>query len=102
MESQVATAQPDVVVEDETDAETRLLSPWNVVVHDDPISLMSYVTLIFQKVFGYGRTRAEKHMMEVHTAGRSVLWTGARERAELYVQKLHAAHLRATLESADG
>jgi ATP-dependent Clp protease adaptor protein ClpS len=72
--------------------------PWNVVVHNDPVNLMSYVTMVFQRVFGYPRERAEKHMLEVHHNGRSILWSGVQERAELYVQQLHGYLLLATIE----
>jgi ATP-dependent Clp protease adaptor protein ClpS len=37
-------------------------------------------------------------MMEVHNDGRSIVWTGAREQAEIYLHKLHAAQLLATME----
>jgi ATP-dependent Clp protease adaptor protein ClpS len=79
-----------------TKSETQL--PWNVVVHNDPVNLMSYVTMVFQRVFGYPRDKAEKHMLEVHHNGRSILWSGVRERAELYVQQLHGYLLLATIE----
>jgi len=72
--------------------------PWQVVVHNDPVNLMTYVTMVFQKVFGYPREKAERHMLEVHQNGRSILWGGVRERAELYVQQLHGYLLLATLE----
>jgi ATP-dependent Clp protease adaptor protein ClpS len=72
--------------------------PWNVVVHNDPVNLMSYVTRVFRKVFGYPREKAERHMLEVHHKGRSVVWTGAREKAEFYVQQLHSHLLLATIE----
>jgi ATP-dependent Clp protease adaptor protein ClpS len=75
--------------------------PWQVVVHNDPVNLMTYVTMVFQRVFGYPREKAEKHMLEVHHKGRSILWSGARERAELYVQQLHGYLLLATLEKVD-
>lgn len=76
----------------------EIQTPWNVVVHNDPVNLMSYVTMVFQRVFGYPRERAEKHMLEVHHNGRSILWSGLRERAELYVQQLHGYLLLATIE----
>ena len=72
--------------------------PWKVVVYDDPVNLMDYVTKVFQKVFGYSREKAEKLMREVHDAKRSVVWTGEREKAELYVQQLHGFQLHAGLE----
>jgi ATP-dependent Clp protease adaptor protein ClpS len=72
--------------------------PWNVVVHNDPVNLMSYVTMVFQKVFGYPKEKAELHMLEVQRKGRSILWSGVRERAELFVQQLHGYLLLATIE----
>mgnify|MGYP000993787406 CR=1 FL=1 len=81
---------------------TALAPPWNVVVHDDPVTLMSYVTKVFVQVFGYAEVKAKQLMMEVHKTGRSVVWTGAREQAEMYAQKLQAHHLLTTLEVVDG
>jgi ATP-dependent Clp protease adaptor protein ClpS len=85
-------------IETETRAEEALDLPWHVVVHNDPVNLMSYVTMVFQRVFGYPRDKAERHMLEVHQKGRSILWSGMRERAELYVQQLHGYLLLATIE----
>jgi ATP-dependent Clp protease adaptor protein ClpS len=86
-----------------TEQETKVAieAPWNVVVHNDPVNLMSYVTMVFQKVFGYSKEKAQRHMLEVHYNGRSIVWTGIRERAELYVQQLHGYLLLATLEKSD-
>jgi len=89
---------PKTLVQDKTDVSLGL--PWSVVVHNDPVNLMSYVTMVFQKVFGYSRPRAERHMLEVHHNGRSILWTGSREKAELFVQQLQGYLLLATLEKA--
>ena len=89
---------PEILVEQETATKVTPDMPWNVVVHNDPVNLMSYVAQVFQKVFGYSRQRAEKHMLEVHRLGRSILWTGGRERGELYVQQLHGWLLLATIE----
>lgn len=94
-----STAEPGVI--EEVDTRTELARPWNVIVHDDPITLMTYVTMTLQRVFGYAHDKAHALMMEVHTAGRSIVWTGAREQAELYVFKLHTAQLRATLEQVE-
>ncbi|MFZ0708549.1 MAG: ATP-dependent Clp protease adapter ClpS [Terrimicrobiaceae bacterium] len=78
--------------------EASLGQAWNVVVHNDPVNLMVYVTMVFRKVFGFSRERAVSHMLEVHHKGRSIVWSGARERAELYVQQLHSYLLLATIE----
>jgi ATP-dependent Clp protease adaptor protein ClpS len=91
-----ATAEPGVI--EDVDTRVSLARPWKVIVHDDPVTLMVYVTMVFQKVFGYSREHAQRLMLEVHTAGMSVVWTGAREQAELYVAKLHGHQLLATLE----
>jgi len=85
-------------IEKETQGEEELDLPWQVVVHNDPVNLMTYVSMVFQRVFGYPREKAERHMLEVHHKGRSILWSGMRERAELYVQQLHGYLLLATLE----
>ena len=84
-----------------TRPETALAPPWNVIVHDDPVTLMSYVTKVFMQVFGYPQEKAQRLMLEVHNTGRSVVWTGAREKAEVYVQKLQAQHLLTTLEQVE-
>ena len=94
----VTTAEP--TIEKETRSEDELDLPWQVVVHNDPVNLMSYVTMVFQRVFGYPREKAERHMLEVHHNGRSILWNGLREPAELYVQQLHGYLLLATIEKA--
>lgn len=95
-----ATAESPVI-EQETRAAEEVDLPWQVVVHNDPVNLMSYVTMVFQKVFGFSHDQAEKHMLEVHEQGRSIVWSGARERAELYVQQLHGYLLLATIERAN-
>jgi ATP-dependent Clp protease adaptor protein ClpS len=72
--------------------------PWLVVVWNDPINLMSYVTFVFQKLFGYSRPKAHKLMLDVHYKGRAVVTSGPRERAELDVTRLHQHGLWATME----
>ncbi|MBA2413410.1 MAG: ATP-dependent Clp protease adapter ClpS [Burkholderiaceae bacterium] len=100
MDAPFLAATESPAIEQKTRAEEELDLPWQVVVHNDPINLMSYVTMVFEKVFGFNREKAEKHMLEVHREGRSIVWSGFRERAELYVQQLHGYLLLATLERA--
>ena len=95
------TTQPGTIHVEETKSEVALATPWNVIVHNDPINLMSYVTLVFQRVFGYPRERAERHMQEVHNRGRSIVWSGGREQAEMYVHQLQSYQLLATLEKSE-
>ena len=72
--------------------------PWIVIVWNDPINLMSYVTWVFQKLFGYPRTKAEKLMMDVHVKGKAVVSSGTREKAEFDTSRLHAHGLWATMQ----
>ena len=89
---------PDIArdIDDETvlDADT----PWIVLVWNDPINLMSYVTLVLQKVFGYSREKATKLMLDVHQKGRAVVSSGTKEKAELDVFRPHEHGLWATMQ----
>jgi ATP-dependent Clp protease adaptor protein ClpS len=82
-------------VPDEMDEASRR---WVVVVWDDPVNLMTYVTLVLRRVFGYSRERAEHLMLRVHHEGRAVVAEEPREQAELHVAQLHGYGLQATLE----
>jgi ATP-dependent Clp protease adaptor protein ClpS len=72
--------------------------PWVVVVWNDPINLMSYVTLVLQKLFGYNKAKATKLMMQIHQEGKAAVSSGPREKAEMDVFRLHEHGLWATLE----
>ncbi|MCB1204530.1 MAG: ATP-dependent Clp protease adapter ClpS [Verrucomicrobiae bacterium] len=86
------------ITETETLAEHD--APWNVLVYDDPVNLMSFVTLVFRRVFGYPQEKAEALMLEVHRNGFSVVWSGNREKAEFYVQQLQSHQLLAAMKKA--
>lgn len=88
-------------IDEEIDTSSLLDDVYHVVVLNDPVNLMSYVVMVFRKVFGFDKTRAEKHMMEVHQQGRSVVWTGDREKAENYVHVLQTWQLTTILERND-
>ena len=75
--------------------------PWLVIVWNDPVNLMSYVTYVFQKLFGYSHDKATKLMLDVHHKGKAVVSSGPRERAELDVARLHEHGLWATMEQPD-
>ena len=72
-----------------------------VICWNDPVNLMVYVTHVFMKVFGWNRQKAEKHMLEVHEKGKSVLVRESAERAEFYVHQLQGYKLQATMEPAE-
>ena len=81
----------------EQDTEVEAALPWVTLVWNDPINLMSYVTHVFQKLFGYDREKATKLMLDVHRRGRAVVSSGSREQMEHDVARLHAYGLWATL-----
>jgi ATP-dependent Clp protease adaptor protein ClpS len=97
----VSAPSPVELDQPETDDLTFVDRPWVTIVWNDPVNLMSYVTYVFEKYFGYSRKKAEKLMMEVHEDGRSVVSTGSREEMERDVQAMHEYGLWATMEKAD-
>lgn len=92
--------QETTVVETRSEAEVDL--PWNVVVFNDPVNLMGFVTMVLRRIFGYSEEKATQLMLEVHHLGKSIVWTGPREKAELYVQQLQSFQLQASMQKADG
>lgn len=93
-----ASTDTRVAPHGKTETEAGPEALWKVIVLNDPVNLMSYVVMVFRKVFGYDEARARKHMLEVHERGCSVVWTGPRERAEAYVHTLQGWQLNTVLE----
>jgi ATP-dependent Clp protease adaptor protein ClpS len=102
----VPTATPDTIervredVREDVQDDTAVAPdrPWVTIVWDDPINLMSYVTYVFQQLFGFPKPKAEKLMLDVHRTGKAVVTSGTREEMERDVTRLHAAGLWATLQ----
>ena len=93
----MTTATP-VPVESPVRRERTVREPgWNVIVWNDPITLMSYVVLVFRRLFGYDHPTATRLMMQVHEEGKAIVATQPREQAEVTVARLHAFGLQATL-----
>jgi len=86
------------ITEKTSDQDVALDNPWIVLVWNDPINLMSYVTFVFQKLFGYSLEKATELMLDVHEKGRAVVSAGTREKAELDVFRLHEHGLWATMQ----
>jgi ATP-dependent Clp protease adaptor protein ClpS len=91
---------PSTVEQEEISGDTALSpdNPWVVIVWNDPINLMSYVSWVFRKLFGYTKEKADKLMLDVHEKGRAVVSNGPREKAELDVFRLHEHGLWATMQ----
>ena len=92
------TPAPVEVQEPTSDVETGKDAPWVVIVWNDPINLMSYVTFVLQKLFGYPKAKAEVLMLQVHNEGRAVVAGGDRSECELHVFRLHEHGLWATMQ----
>lgn len=89
-------AEPDL--DEKVDEVLDIDAPWIVLVWNDPINLMSYVSFVFQKLFGFSKEKANILMMDVHEKGRAVVSSGPRERAEIDVFRLHEHGLWATMQ----
>jgi ATP-dependent Clp protease adaptor protein ClpS len=98
MAETLAPERVDVPTGDEVSEPDR---PWLVIVWNDPVNLMSYVTWVFQKLFGYSREKATSLMLDVHHKGKAVVTSGAREKAELDCFRLHGYGLWATITKSD-
>ncbi len=91
----------DTLIESDLDISQLVDKPWTTIVWDDPVNLMSYVTFVFVKLFGFSQEKAHALMMQVHTEGRAAVSTGSREEMERDVQRLHERGLWATLQRDD-
>ncbi len=61
----------------------KVLPPYAVVVYNDDLHTFQYVIETFQKVFGYSVERCYQLALSIHTDGRTIVWTGPKEVAEL-------------------
>jgi len=96
--AQKMAATPQKVDEPVHDEEVVPDIPWIAMVWNDPVNLMTYVVFVFQKLFGYSREHATRLMMQVHHEGKAVVSSGAREKIEADVARLHAYGLWATMQ----
>ncbi|MEU8384679.1 ATP-dependent Clp protease adapter ClpS [Streptosporangium sp. NPDC048865] len=92
----MGSTAPTEVVRPSIDVRPDL--PWLTIVWNDPVNLMSYVTYVFQSVFGYSKEKAEKLMLDVHHKGKAVVSSGTREEMERDAQIMHSYGLWATVQ----
>jgi ATP-dependent Clp protease adaptor protein ClpS len=97
MSGTVETPERVIVREDAPEDVPLVAKRWVVIVWNDPINLMTYVTFVFRKLFGYSVPRAHSLMLQVHHEGRAVVSGGTRERCEHDAARLHAHGLWATI-----
>ena len=107
MNNAAVTLSSGTLTEGDTDLTTELENilaadtPWNVIVWNDPVNLMTYVAYVFRSHFGYSRARSEELMLQVHHNGKAIVVTGPREDAEKHTQAMHAWGLLATFEKVE-
>ncbi len=92
----------DVLEREETTVRTVVDRPWQVIVWNDPVNLMSYVSYVFRSYFGFSREKADALMLQVHQDGRAIVASGGREESERHVQAMHGYGLWATLQPSPG
>ena len=92
------TTAPSEVEETDTDEQVLPDLPWMTIVWNDPVNLMTYVTLVFRRLFGYSEPEATKLMLQVHHEGKAIVSSGPRERMEHDTSRLHAYGLWATYQ----
>ncbi len=90
----------DVLEDIRLDEDLLLGKPWTLVVWDDPVNLMTYVTWVFTSYFKFSKQKAERLMLQVHTEGRAAVASGAREEMERHVEAMHGYGLQATLQQS--
>jgi ATP-dependent Clp protease adaptor protein ClpS len=95
----MSTAAPLIAPDTDTESSSRTERdrPWNVIVWNDPVTLMSYVVFVLRKLFGHSEQTATTLMLQIHHEGKAIVSSGPREKAEADVAQLHAHGLQATL-----
>lgn len=77
-------------LEESTAHKSKPLPPWNVVLLDDDDHSNEYVIFMLQRLFGHTVETAYLMAKEVDTAGRVIVFSTHRERAELERDRIHA------------
>ncbi len=95
-------ALPEVgeVGQDESDFD--LDCDWNVVLLDDDSHSYDYVIEMLGDIFGYDPLQAYCFAVEVDMKKRVRLWTGARERAEAFQERIHDYGADPRMEESEG
>ena len=89
------TVMPEIL--EEVTEQVRHDKKWRLIVWNDPVNLMSYVSYVFRSHFGFSAEKAETLMMQVHHDGFSIILSGTREKIEAHVQAMHGYGLNATM-----
>ncbi len=72
------------------DATPKTQPPYAVVVFNDDVHTFDYVVEAFMKVFGYPQEKSLALALQIHSAGRGIVWSGSLEVAELKRDQLRS------------
>jgi ATP-dependent Clp protease adaptor protein ClpS len=75
-----------------SDTRTRRIPPYNLILANDDDHSMEFVVGVLRKILGISAEQAMTLMMEAHTSGRAIIWTGPKEVAELKAEQMHTCH----------
>ncbi|HKI36799.1 MAG TPA: ATP-dependent Clp protease adaptor ClpS [Gemmataceae bacterium] len=73
---------------------TRRVPPYNVILLNDDHHTMEFVIEVLCKALGYTVERSYQLMMQAHNGGRTIVWTGPKEVAELKAEQIQTFHQR--------
>jgi ATP-dependent Clp protease adaptor protein ClpS len=83
-----------------TDEATASDTPWQVLLHNDPVNLPGYVTGVLVKVLEVSKDKAETLMLTAHTTGKAAVSDGTLAECEGLAAALMAHTLWASIEKA--
>ncbi len=79
---------PKVVPDEQTQLKRQ--PPYAVVLHNDDDNGFDYVVEVLRKVFNYGLIKAFRLTLKAHINGRSIIWSGSLEVAELKADQVRS------------
>ena len=82
VETATPEARPGTIKQVAEKPKSGLEPGYLVVCWNDPVNYMSYVTHVFQVIFGWSKAKADQHMLQVHEQGKSVLVRESMEKAD--------------------
>jgi ATP-dependent Clp protease adaptor protein ClpS len=92
----VSASQPEITVapktREEESTKTRRVPPYNVILLNDDHHSIEFVVEVLQKALGFNQQRAVLLTLQAHTEGRSVVYTGTKEVAELKAEQIQTFH----------
>ncbi len=94
---------PDSTLEEQTDepvvrpgakpdekSKTKRQPPFAVILHNDSVNGFDFVITTLRKVFHYSRSKAFWLTLKAHLAGKSTVWSGSLEVAELKADQIRS------------